>query len=426
MKNYLKKNKPLLLLPLALIPFVVLIFYILGGGSAKQAKDQSKINNDSLKGANYKIPDADRDIRIYDKMEAAQSQNGLSQTHDYNILGEKDSTEQGLLSSAQQTAETTEPTGTTEPEGTKGPSVTAEADSTTTESKIDSREQSDADTPDNLLKHIRKREAQLRKDLAEESTSTNNTVKQNVAAQPNKKENANSEKGGPIVGQTTTPDIQIPTGIMELNRVFAQNERLTKSNDSLSKRLNQAEEQIRKAEEEKQKHFSLEKSVSSGFTNPRKMANPGVVPIKAEVSETEAVLTGNRVKLRLIEDCRLNGVHIPRNTFIYGTCKINNERLEVDINQIPVDENFIPVQISVYDLDGQKGLYVPDNAARKVAKEAGSSVNTSSMFGVNSNPLLYAGIQAADRATQSVVKMIRIKKVIVKKNTLVYLIDKTK
>ena len=32
MKAYLKKNKPLLFLPLVLIPFVVLIFYVLGRG----------------------------------------------------------------------------------------------------------------------------------------------------------------------------------------------------------------------------------------------------------------------------------------------------------------------------------------------------------------------------------------------------------
>jgi hypothetical protein len=42
------------------------------------------------------------------------------------------------------------------------------------------------------------------------------------------------------------------------------------------------------------------------------------------------------------------------------------------------------------------------------------------------NPLMYAGIQAADRATQSLAKMIRIKKVTVKKNTLVYLVNKSK
>jgi len=94
--------------------------------------------------------------------------------------------------------------------------------------------------------------------------------------------------------------------------------------------------------------------------------------------------------------------------------------------QIPVCEKFVPVQITVCDLDGLPGLYVPDNASRKVAKEVGSSANTSSMFGVSNNPLTYMGMQAADKTAQSLLKMIRIKKVTVKKNTLVYLINKSK
>ena len=110
---------------------------------------------------------------------------------------------------------------------------------------------------------------------------------------------------------------------------------------------------------------------------------------------------------------------------MYGICKAENERLQIAVTQIPVKEKFVPVEISVCDLDGLPGLYVPDNASRKVAKEVGSSANTSSMFGVTNNPLTYAGIQAADRTAQSLLKMIKIKKVTIKKNTLVYLINKT-
>ena len=69
---------------------------------------------------------------------------------------------------------------------------------------------------------------------------------------------------------------------------------------------------------------------------------------------------------------------------------------------------------------------VPDNASRKVLKEVGSSTNTSSMFGVTGNPLTYAGVQAADRTAQSLLRMIRIKRVTIKKNTQVWLINQSK
>jgi len=213
-----------------------------------------------------------------------------------------------------------------------------------------------------------------------------------------------------------------PTGIEELDKVFRQNSRLAKQNDSLNIRLNEISVKNEKLEAEKNKHATLEKGGKSGF-KPKDTAVP---VIEAEVYETTTVLTGNRLKLRLLEEAWLNGVKIPANTFLYGICEVTNERLQIEVMQIPVGEKFVPVEVTVCDLDGLPGLYVPDNASRKVAKEVGSSANTSSMFGVSNNPLTYMGMQAADRTAQSLLKMIRIKKVTIKKNTLVYLINKSK
>jgi hypothetical protein len=261
-----------------------------------------------------------------------------------------------------------------------------------------------------LLAHIRDKERTVREDLeSSQSKSGNNQSEQQTEAQK----------------QTTvkkvSPEVPV-TGIEELDKVFRQNSNLAKQNDSLSTRLKESTAKNEKLEAEKNKHFALEKSGKSGF-KPKDTAIP---VIEAEVYETTTVLTGNRVKLRLLEDAWLNGVKIPANTFLYGTCEVSNERLQVEVTQIPVGEKFVPVQITVCDLDGMPGLYVPDNASRKVAKEVGSSANTSSMFGGSNNPLTYMGMQAADRTAQSLLKMIRIKKVTVKKNTLVYLVNKSK
>jgi conjugative transposon TraM protein len=298
-----------------------------------------------------------------------------------------------------------------------------------TENSIDPEDaRLNTDNPGSLLKHIRNREAQLRKDLKDEPNPKQEKVEQGTGARMGKTATADPEKKNKTTDQTIAPEPLIPTGIMELDRVFTQNRKLAENNDSLNSRLNRAEGQLRKLEEKNSRQFALEKSTFPGFNppGPEKQASAATVPIQAEIYETATVLSGNRVKLRLMEDCRVNGTNIPRSTFVYGTCTVNNERLEINIAQFSVKGTFIPVQISVYDLDGLKGLYVPDNASRKAAKEAGSSVNTSSMFGAVNNPLMYAGIQAADRATQSLAKMIRIKKVTVKKNTLVYLVNKSK
>jgi conjugative transposon TraM protein len=392
MKAYLKRNKPLLFLPLVLIPFIVLIFYILGGGTKKEKEEEQQKQQQAAKGANYTLPDADKSVAIYDKMDNYSSKKEVTTSHDYNIAGEADSlaayenaeeetlSEQRLLSGKRNLYKR-EPV----PEMEQEPSV-------------------------DLLAHIRQKEQTVREDLENsQSKSGNNQPEQ----QADEVKEANGKKASP----------ELPvTGIEELDRVFRQNSRLAKQNDSLSIRLKESTAKNEKLEAEKSNHSTLEKSGKSGF-KPKDMAVP---VIEAEVYETTTILTGNRVKLRLLEEAWLNGVKIPDNTFLYGTCEVANERLHIEVQQIPVGEKFVPVAITVCDLDGLPGLYVPDNASRKVAKEVGSSANTSSMFGVSNNPLTYMGIQAADRASQSLLKMIRIKKVTVKKNTLVYLVNKSK
>jgi hypothetical protein len=271
-----------------------------------------------------------------------------------------------------------------------------------------------ADVSTNLLAHIRQKEKKVREDLENSQTeakSKNEDADSNQAEKD--KKDSNDQKGSAAIPST---------GIEELDKVFRQNSRLAKQNDSLNMRLKETTSINQKLEAEKNKHATLEKGGKSGF-KPKDTAVP---VIEAEVYETTTVLTGNRVKLRLLEEAWLNGVKIPANTFLYGICEVTNERLQIEVMQIPVGEKFVPVQVTVCDLDGLPGLYVPDNASRKVAKEVGSSANTSSMFGVSNNPLTYMGIQAADRTAQSLLKMIRIKKVTIKKHTLVYLINKSK
>lgn len=395
MKAYMKRNKPLLFLPLVLIPFIVLIFYVLGGGELKEKEEQKQKEQQTAKGANYSLPDADRNIEIYDKMDNYSAQKAMTTTHDYNIAGETDSTSEETL-----------------------------ADESLTEEKLLSEKRNlykndpvpeqSADVSTDLLAHIRQKEKRVREDLenSQAEVKSRNEANESTQQEKNKNESAN-QKGSTAIA---------PTGIEELDKVFRQNRELAKQNDSLNIRLKETSAKNEKLEAEKNKRSTLEKGGKSGF-KPKETSVP---VIEAEVYETTTVLTGNRVKLRLLEEAWLNGVKIPANTFLYGICEVSNERLQIEVLQIPVGEKFVPVEVTVCDLDGLPGLYVPDNASRKVAKEVGSSTNTSSMFGFTNNPLAYAGVQAADKTAQSILRMIKIKKVTIKKNTLVYLINKSK
>lgn len=401
MKTFLKKNKAALILPLALLPFVVLIFYILGGGEKSGSETDEEVENKNSKGINYILPEAESSIEIFDKMDAYQKSEVIA-TQDYDILGGKDST------------------------GQMNRSQSGGRDSLQDYPAFAEAQNMDGST--NLLEHIKKKEESMKKELSNQDENP-----ANVNSQKSKNNGYQKKTKGTTSRQTETNKSLIQeekyeqagsnlnyTGIEELDKVFDENIVLNRQNDSLKFYLLQTKSQLSEIEKVKNASFSLDKKQVSVFN---KKGEQIIAPLKAEIYETETVLNGNRVKLRLLEDAQINGLEITKNSFIYGICKIVNERLHIEITQLPVGESFLPVKLSIHDLDGLPGLYVPDNAARKVTKEVGASTNTSSMFGVSNDPLAYAGIRALDRTAQTLLKSVRLKRVTVKKNTLVYLIN---
>jgi conjugative transposon TraM protein len=93
-------------------------------------------------------------------------------------------------------------------------------------------------------------------------------------------------------------------------------------------------------------------------------------PIEAVVHETQTIVTGSTVKLRLIIDIYINGILIPKGNFIYGTSSLENERLTISISSVRYQNNLIPVALQVYDMDGLIGIYIPGSVSRDVAKES--------------------------------------------------------
>jgi conjugative transposon TraM protein len=389
MKTTLKKNKALFILPLILLPFVVLIFYILGGGNPSENEGQNNTRNE---GANYSIPQAESSIEIADKLETYEQQAGRASTRDYGILANMDSS------------------------NNQGQPLILPEDSVVGEDS--EGEVVNANISNNLLAHIKQKEAEINRELnapgsrqIKSEARTEKSVKSVNSKNPSKYESPVTTEPTPVILQKT--------GIEELDQVFEENVALTRQNDSLKFILRQMQQQQPEQQKKEKTKFTLEKKNGSAFQKQQ----PKNSLIRAEIYETSTVLDCNRVKLRLLEDTWIDGIQIPENTFIYGICKVSNERLHITVTQLPVENRFLPVDLAIHDLDGLPGLYVPGNAARKVTREVGSSTNTSSIFGMTDNPLTYAGIRAADRTAQTLLRRVRLKKVTVKKNTLVYLIN---
>lgn len=92
--------------------------------------------------------------------------------------------------------------------------------------------------------------------------------------------------------------------------------------------------------------------------------------IPAVVHETQTLVEGSMVKLRLINDILLNGERIPAGNFVFGTASLNGERLHIKINSIRYKNSLFPVALAVFDLDGLNGLYTPGAVTREVAKQS--------------------------------------------------------
>lgn len=125
---------------------------------------------------------------------------------------------------------------------------------------------------------------------------------------------------------------------------------------------------------------SFNTAVSSGDGVSRKNT------ISASVYGYQTVTDGQTVRLRLLEPMAVDERIIPKGAIIVGATKIQGERLNITITSIENGRMIIPVELSVYDTDGQEGIFIPNSMEVSAAKEVaanmggsmGSSINISS------------------------------------------------
>ena len=153
-----------------------------------------------------------------------------------------------------------------------------------------------------------------------------------------------------------------------------------------------------------------------GKTKKRRSANTAETAgntIQAVVHEDQTLVTGAVIKLRLLDGMYVNGKMIPKGSFVYGTCSLNNERLEVKITSIRYLNNILPVALAVYDLDGMEGLYVPGSIGRDAAKNGvGDAVQSMQLMSMDQSvgtQAASAGVEAAKGLFNRKVKQIKVK-----------------
>ena len=150
--------------------------------------------------------------------------------------------------------------------------------------------------------------------------------------------------------------------------------------------------------------------------------------IKASVYRTITLTDGKEVQLRLLEPMMVGKQYIPSGTIVTGTAKIGEERMEIKVTSVSHGGNITPVNLGVYDIQGMKGVAVPNseelNAAKEMASTMGSSLGTSITITEDAGAQLAAdlGKGVIQGASQYLAKKFRTVKVTLKANHEFYLL----
>jgi len=134
--------------------------------------------------------------------------------------------------------------------------------------------------------------------------------------------------------------------------------------------------------------------------------------IEAEIPETQVLVSGSTIKLRLLNDIRINGHLIGKNQFVFGTAILNGERLKIQFSSIRSGQNILPISLEAFDMDGLAGIYIPGSINRDVAKQstdqAIGSMNLATLDPSIGAQAAGAGIQAAKTLLSRKVKLVKL------------------
>jgi conjugative transposon TraM protein len=124
--------------------------------------------------------------------------------------------------------------------------------------------------------------------------------------------------------------------------------------------------------------------------------------IRACIHETQTVTLESNVRLRLLEAATTPDRTIPKGTLLTAAVKFKEGRIYLQVISMELDGNIIPMDITVYDLDGQQGLYVPYSAEMSALTEMAANMGTTT--GTNLMLTSSAGQQIATDMSKGVIQ----------------------
>lgn len=147
--------------------------------------------------------------------------------------------------------------------------------------------------------------------------------------------------------------------------------------------------------------------------------------IKAVIDENNKGFLGSRIRFRLLEDIFVSNRKISKGSILYGQISgFSMQRVDLKIVSVFTQGEIFPVNLSIYDVDGMKGLYVPQSVFRDMIREMGSNSVQGTQLDMGGQGFFTSiGSKLFTSTSKSIANLIKTNKAKLKYNSYVFLID---
>lgn len=420
-EKFLKRRKFLLALPLLMLPFVTLAFWALGGGNGKaQAQEASK-----KEGLNVNLPGAQLSDESLDKMslynKARQDSEALRQQRSMDPYAHLEDTTGDEVDNYYPQGRSSSYGGSrySSPYGGRRPysGTSLEPDGDPNEQKVMQRLEA-------LQRRLEEPQAPsdqtaANRDYEQESSNADLDRLEKMMQQMTHPggEDKEMQQMDDMLGKVL--DIQHPERVLERQREQSSKQKgrvmpvMTLPEDRGVEYLPTKVLPPVPDSAVKQQAISLE--TGNGFYDlGASSAAEGATEqaISAVIHETQTVVSGSTLKLRLQQDVYINGQLIPKGAFVFGTCAVNGERLQIEITSIRYRNQLFPVELAVHDMDAIAGIRIPGALGRDASKQgADQAVQNLQLMSLDPSmgaQVASAGIETAKSFLGKKIKLVRV------------------
>lgn len=147
--------------------------------------------------------------------------------------------------------------------------------------------------------------------------------------------------------------------------------------------------------------------------------------IKAVIDENLKGYLGSRIRFRLLEDIYVGKHRIGKGATLYGQISgFQMQRVNLNIVSVLNNGEILPINLTIYDVDGMQGLYVPHSSFREMMRELGqNSIQGTNMDSSGEGFFTSFLSKAFSSTSRTIANLIRQNKVKLKYNSYVYLIN---